>query len=70
MRIYVAGVQHESSSFSPIPTSFRSFDRQVWSSAQSSECQGFGYGEACALADDADMQVIAGPFFNAEPSLP
>ena len=27
MRIYVAGVQHESSSFSPIPTSFRSFER-------------------------------------------
>src|SRR5258706_13687325 len=70
MRIYVAGVQHESSSFSPIPTSFRSFERQMWSSDQRDDCDGFGYGEACKLAERADLQVIAGPFFTAEPSSP
>ena len=33
------------------------------------DCDGFGYGEACELAARAGMEVVAGPFFNAEPSL-
>src|SRR3954471_16669964 len=70
MRIYIAGVQHESSSFSPIPTSFRSFERRDWSSDKPFECDGFGYGEACRLAETHGMEVVAGPFFNAEPSSP
>src|SRR3954452_8021409 len=70
MRIYSAGVQHESSSFSPIPTSFRSFERWNWSSDKPFECDGFGYGEACRLAKAQGMEVVAGPFFNAEPSSP
>src|SRR3954465_4442074 len=70
MRIYIAGVQHESSSFSPIPTSFRSFERWDWSSDKPFECDGFGYGEACRLAEAERMEVVAGPFFNAEPSSP
>src|SRR3954447_4543110 len=70
MRIYIAGVQHESSSFSPIPTSFRSFERWDWSSDKPFECDGFGYGEACRLAEAQGMEVVAGPFFNAEPSSP
>jgi microcystin degradation protein MlrC len=70
MRIYIAGVQHESSSFSPIPTSLRSFDRWDWSVDNPYDTDGFGYGEACRLAEAATMEVIAGPFFNAEPSSP
>ena len=70
MRVYVAGVQHESSSFSPIPTSMRSFERWDWSPDQPYASDGFGYGEACRLAELADMDVVAGPFFNAEPSSP
>ena len=70
MRIYIAGVQHESSSFSPIPTSYRSFLREMWSAEEPSGCHGFGYGEACVLAADAGMDIVAGPFFNAQPSLP
>src|SRR4051812_2485486 len=70
MRIYIAGVQHESSSFSPIPTSFRSFERWDWSSDKPFDSDGFGYGEACRLADSQGMEVVAGPFFNAEPSSP
>jgi microcystin degradation protein MlrC len=70
VRIYVAGVQHESSSFSPIPTSFRSFERWDWSADRPYEGHGFGYGEACRLAEAAKIEVVAGPFFNAEPSSP
>ncbi len=70
MRIYIAGVQHESSSFSPIPTSFRSFERWDWSTDSPFDADGFGYGEACRLARSIGMDVVAGPFFNAEPSSP
>jgi microcystin degradation protein MlrC len=70
MRIYIAGVQHESSSFSPIPTAYRSFFRELWSPDQPQSCHGFGYGEACVIATDLGMEVVAGPFFNAQPSLP
>src|SRR4051794_25754220 len=70
MRIYIAGVQHESSSFSPIPTSFRSFQRWDWSADKPFHSDGFGYGEACRLANSQGMEVVAGPFFNAEPSFP
>lgn len=70
MRIYVSGVQHESSSFSPIPTSFRSFDQWNWSADQPYDSDGFGYGEACRLAEAANIDVSAGPFFSAEPSSP
>ncbi len=70
MRIYIAGVQHESSSFSPVPTSLRSFEEWNWTSASPFGADGFGYGEACRLAAAAEMDVIAGPFFNAEPSSP
>jgi microcystin degradation protein MlrC len=70
MRIYIAGVQHESSSFSPIPTSRRSFEQWNWSADKPDDADGFGYGEACRLAVAAGMEVTAGPFFGAEPSAP
>jgi microcystin degradation protein MlrC len=70
MRIYIAGVQHESSSFSPIPTSLRSFEQWSWTPDHPDDADGFGYGEACRLAASAGMEVVAGPFFNAEPSSP
>ena len=70
MRIYISGVQHESSSFSPIPTSFRSFEQWSWTPDKPHDADGFGYGEACRLAGAAGMEVVAGPFFNAEPSSP
>jgi microcystin degradation protein MlrC len=70
MRIYISGVQHESSSFSPIPTSLRSFERWDWQTDRPFDADGFGYGEACRLAEAMGMEVVAGPFFNAEPSSP
>jgi microcystin degradation protein MlrC len=70
VRIYIAGVQHESSSFSPIPTAYRSFVRELWTPEHPDQFQGYGYGEACALATEYGIEVAVGPFFNAQPSLP
>ncbi len=70
MRIYVSGAQHESSSFSPIPTSYRSFEKWNWCEDKPYDSDGFGYGEACRLAGAANFEVTAGPFFTAEPSSP
>jgi microcystin degradation protein MlrC len=70
MRCYIAGVQHESSSFSPIPTSLSSFWTVRWGHDRPSVVRGMGYGEACDLAVGLGFEVVAGPFSMAEPSLP
>ena len=70
MRCYVAGVQHESGSFSPIPTSMRSFTTVRWCVDSYEESHVMGYGDTCDAAAELDMDVIAGPFSNAEPALP
>lgn len=70
MRCYVAGVQHESGSFSPIPTSLRSFTTVRWGIDSFEESHVMGYGDACDLASGVGMDVVAGPFSNAEPALP
>ena len=63
-------VQHESSSFSRFRPSYRSFEKWNWSADKPYDSDGFGYGEACRLAGAANIEVAAGPFFNAEPSSP
>jgi microcystin degradation protein MlrC len=68
--LFVAGVQHESSSFSPIPTSLRSFERLQWSRSQPQVHDSFGYGDSCVLAESLGWEVVAGPFFDAQPSQP
>ena len=70
MRCYVAGVQHESGSFSPIPTSLRSFTTVRWGVDSFEESHVMGYGDACDIATELGMEVVAGPFSNAEPALP
>ena len=70
MRCYIAGVQHECSSFSPVPTSIESFTTVRWGVHRPSAVRGMGYGEACDIARDAGYEVIAGPFSMAQPSLP
>jgi len=70
MRCYVAGVQHESGSFSPIPTSLRSFVQVRWGVDSPQRSHVMGYGEACDIAGELGMQVVAGPFYNAEPAMP
>ena len=70
MRVFVAGVQHECSSFSPIPTSVRSFHTVRWGTQPRAATLGFGYGESCEVVGDLGFELIAGPFSSAQPSLP
>jgi microcystin degradation protein MlrC len=70
MRVFVAGVQHECSSFSPIPTSLRSFHTVRWGIHPRAATLGFGYGESCEVVGDLGFELIAGPFSSAQPSLP
>src|SRR4029079_13717106 len=59
-----------SSSFSPIPTSFRSFERWDWLPDKPSDSDGLGYGEACRPAAARGVDRVARLFSNAEPSSP
>ena len=70
LRCYIAGVQHESSSFSPIPTSVQSFTTVQWGADAHESTLGLGYGESCDLATALGFEVVAGPFSGAQPSLP
>jgi microcystin degradation protein MlrC len=70
MRCYVAGVQHECSSFSPIPTSLRSFTTVRWGSSPRGATMGLGYGESCEAVTALGFELVAGPFSAAQPSLP
>lgn len=69
LRCYVAGVQHESSSFSPMPTERRNLDEYRWDIAPE-RAFGFGYGESYRTALDLGCELVTGPFFSPQPSLP
>lgn len=70
MRCYIAGVQHECSSFSPIPTELRSFETVRWGVHPVEATLGFGYGESCRVAIDLGFELVTGPFSSCQPSLP
>lgn len=70
LRCYIAGVQHECSSFSPIPTSLRDFDTVHWGVDPESATLGFGYGESCRVALGLGFDLVTGPFSSCQPSLP
>jgi microcystin degradation protein MlrC len=70
LRCYVGGVQHECSSFSPIPTELRSFQTVRWDIDPETATLGFGYGESCRVALDLGFELVAGPFSSCQPSLP
>jgi microcystin degradation protein MlrC len=70
LRCYIAGVQHESSSFSPIPTELRSFEVFRWGVDPEPRTLGFGYGESCRVALDLGFDLVTGPFSSCQPSLP
>jgi microcystin degradation protein MlrC len=70
MRVYIAGVQHECSSFSPIPTSLRSFTTVDWATSPRVKTLGLGYGESCGVALELGFDLTTGPFSLAQPSLP
>jgi microcystin degradation protein MlrC len=70
LRCFIAGVQHECSSFSPIPTARRSFDTVWWGVEEGWAIDGFGYGESCRVALDLGFELVTGPFSSCQPSLP
>ncbi len=70
LRCFVAGVQHECSSFSPIPTALRDFTLVRWDVDPEPMTLGFGYGESCRVALDLGFDLVTGPFSTAQPSLP
>ena len=70
MRMYVAGSQHESSSFSPVPTGWSSFRVFQWTPERRDDEVGAGYEESCTFARELGWEVVAGPVFQTEPSLP
>ncbi len=70
LRCYVAGVQHECSSFSPIPTSLRDFATVRWGVDPEPMTLGFGYGESCRVALGLGFELVTGPFSSCQPSLP
>ncbi len=70
LRCYVAGVQHECSSFSPIPTALSDFSAVRWGEDPEPATLGVGYGESCAVAHGLGWDVVAGPMWLCQPSLP
>ena len=70
LRCYIAGVQHECSSFSPIPTALRDFDTVHWGVDPEQATLGFGYGESCRVALGLGFELVTGPFSSCQPSLP
>ena len=70
LRCFIGGVQHESSSFSPIPTELRSFETCRWGVDPEQRTLGFGYGESCKVALELGFDLTTGPFSSCQPSLP
>jgi len=75
LRIFVAGLAHETNSFSPLPTSIRNFEENICyqppSTAGRETALAFaGYGDAIAVARAAGDTVIEGPCFWTQPSGP
>ncbi|WP_447763805.1 M81 family metallopeptidase [Sphingopyxis panaciterrae] len=75
LRIFVACLAHETNSFSPLPTSLRSFEDDVCYRPPAlqgrDKALAFpGYGHAIAIGRDLGHEMIEGPCFWAQPSGP
>ena len=75
LRIYIAGLSHETNSFSPLPTSLRNFESDVCyhpgdETGRAAALAFPGYGDAVTVARDHDFTVIEGPCFWTQPSGP
>lgn len=75
LRLFVAGLAHETNSFSPLPTSLRSFAENVCYrppaiDGRETALAFAGYGDAITIAHDAGDTVIEGPCFWTQPSGP
>lgn len=73
LRIFVAGLFHETNSFSPLPTSLRSYDENGWYRPPSADARNealafAGYGDAIAVIAARGDIAVEGPFAWAQPS--
>ena len=75
LRVFVAGLVHETNSFSPLPTSLRNFEEDVCyrppsAAGRDTALRFAGYGDALAVARERGEEVIEGPCFWTQPSGP
>lgn len=75
MRAYVAGVQHESSTFSPVPTPLSRFGPGALSGPPGGRYtrgvgDDMGYGAFARIAPGHGIEVVCGPWSNVQPSQP
>lgn len=75
MRVFVAGLFHESNAFSPIPTQQTSFTS--WGDGRRGEITAIGagslvmgYGDLLNAVAEKGHPIIQGPYFEAQPSAP
>jgi microcystin degradation protein MlrC len=74
-RIFLAGLAHETNSFSPLPTSLRNFEEDVCyrppcDLGHNKAVTFPGYGDVIAVARERGDHVVHGPFFWTQPSGP
>ena len=72
-RAFIAGMTHETNSFSPIPTSAESFATETYrpgaaTAAPDPPFDTLGYGHFARLCGESGMEVRAGLFTHAGPS--
>ena len=53
-----------------MPTGLRAFDTVRWGTDPVAATKGLGYGESCEVAVELGFDLVAGPFSNAQPSMP
>ena len=75
LRIFVAGLAHETNSFSPLPTSVRNFEQDICyrpgNPLHRGKALAFpGYGDAIRIARARGDEAIEGPCFWTQPSGP
>jgi microcystin degradation protein MlrC len=74
LRAYVAGMTHETNTFSPVPTSAASFNDGSWRPSRGGpplpphSLDTLGYGHFVELCAENGVHCSAGPFLHAGPS--
>lgn len=74
-RVFIAGLSHETNSFSPMPTALRNFENDICyrpgdPSGRPAALAFPGYGDAISVALERRDEVVEGPCFWTQPSGP
>jgi microcystin degradation protein MlrC len=74
MKLFVGGISHETNSFSPLPTSRRSFEelmiRPKTGQGMARLKDAAGYRDFIRLGEESQMQVVKSLYCEAQPSAP